>query len=64
MNLGEEVFAFGGGKAGEKGVNTASAHEETQLGGDFGRISDEFEVNCVLVDAIAGRALNLACLRL
>ena len=49
------IKAFGNTK---KLTNTPFAHKETQLGGEFGRISDELAGNCSLVDAIAGDALN------
>ena len=53
-------FLLSGREAQEKGSITPSAHDETQLGGDFDKFSDEFTVNCILVDAIASHALNCA----
>ena len=40
------------------------AHKAAQLDAVFDKFSGEFAGNCILVDAIAGRALNYACLRL
>ena len=40
------------------------AHKAAQLDAVFDKFSGEFAGNCILVDAIAGRALNYARLRL
>ena len=40
------------------------AHKVAQLDAVFDKFSGEFAGNCILVDAIAGRALNYARLRL